>query len=150
MKLKKMMAGYLLVLALVFPYAVFAEDFTFNVGVDLKDLHEDVSKVRVYCTAQRLNQQGNFTGMGQAGEDLTVPANGTINTTVQLKFNAFLGKNSADVDAYNCTLLFYTASNDIGTPVAATSPTCSSPSNEWKCTKPGTPFSGNKFTGPIP
>jgi hypothetical protein len=148
-KLKKMIAGHLLVLGLFLPQVVSAEDFTFNVGVDLKNLHEDVSLVRVYCTAQRRNQQG-FLGLGQAGEDLTVPANGTINTTVQIKFNANSGVNPADVDNYNCTLLFYTASNDIGTPVVATSPTCSNSVNAWKCVKPGTPFSGKSFTGPIP
>jgi hypothetical protein len=150
MKLKKMLAGHLLMLVLVFPHAVSAEDFTFNVGVNLSNLHEDVAKVLVACSPLRPLPTGGDLVLGQGSKELIVPANGIINTTVQLKFNANPGKNPGDAESYTCLMWFFNNSGAFGPPLSATSSECSNSENKWKCAKLAATFVGNSFTGPIP
>jgi hypothetical protein len=97
MKIKKFLAGQLLILALVFPHAVSAEDFTFNAGVELSDIPQDITGIEIVCTA--LN--GNIN-LGEGVQKERIPANGALNKTIQVKFNANSGKNPAEANTFRC------------------------------------------------
>lgn len=150
MKLKKMLAGHLFVLALVFPPTVSAEDFTFNVGVDLTNLHEDASKVQVVCVVGNSPSVFGESTIGAANKYIDVPADGVLNTSVELQFNANAGKNPADATNYRCTIQFLSSTNSLEVVLGANNSNCTNPDNDWKCAKPGAPFVGPIFIGTIP
>lgn len=150
MKLKKIISGHLLLLVFVFPPTVSAEDFIFNVGVDLTNLHEDASKVQIVCVVGNSPSVFGDSTIGAANKYIDMPADGVLNTTVQLKFNANAGKNPADATNYRCTIQFLSSTNSLEVVSAANNPNCTNPDNDWKCAKPGAPFVGPHFNGTIP
>jgi hypothetical protein len=139
MKLKKILAGHLLMLALVFPHVVVAEDFTFNVGVNFLKIHPDVTTLIIRCGV--LNEN-NDDAIGQGSKDVKVPANGEINNTVQIKFNADSGKNPANATAFICSINVSkpNASGGISSvsPSPGTDIYCKDANYDWRCSKNGT------------
>lgn len=136
MELKKLLAGHLFVLTLVLPYTVAAEDFTLNVGVNFTNLHPDITSIGIRCGA--VNEKSTDT-IGDIIKDINIPANGAINQTVQVKFNADSGKNPADATNYKCDVLLRKQSIGSG-PIPGTDSNCDNPNNEWRCAKVGTRF----------
>lgn len=147
MKLKKMIAGNLLALALVFPNAVFAEDFTFNVGLNLTNLFTDEMDVEAKCYVyDDYATTANLIGFGQTMIELS--ADGDFNQTVQVKFNAQSGKNPAEAGDYRCFLIFVKPTV-VTVPNRATDEVCNDANNAWRCAKDGTVLV-RKLTGDIP
>lgn len=139
MKFKKLLAGHLLVLALVFPHAVSAEDFTFDLKLELSNLHRDVAKIRLYCGAS-ISDAGGMIGDGDL--EIDVPPDGGINNTVQLTFNASPGKNLSDAKVWRCDAYFFKqGENTQSYPRNSTSGECQNSANDFRCAKSGTPFS---------
>ncbi len=148
MKLNKMLAGPLLVLALVFPQVVLAEDFTFNVEVNLSNMHQDVAKFRIHCGAS-ISHSGGM--VGEKVLDIDVPANGAINNTFQLAFNANPGKNLTEAKVYRCEtrLINRNSPNSPAVAYESNSSMCQNPNNAWQCGKLGSPFAMG-FSGSFP
>jgi hypothetical protein len=139
MKLKRIFAVHLIVLALVFPHAVCAEDFTFDLKLELSNLHPDVAKIRLYCGAS-ISDAGGMIGDGDL--EIDVPPAGGINNTVQLTFNASPGKKLSDAKVWRCDAYFFKqGDNTQSYPRNSTSGECQNSANDWRCAKPGTPFS---------
>ena len=143
MKLKEMFACHLLTLALVFPNMVFAEDFTFNVRVELSNLHPDVEGANVLCkvliAAEGAPVGENVVGLKRS-ENLMVSAGGAINQTVRIKFNAYSGKNPADATKYLCLLdLVHKNGTEIA-PTPSGNNFCTTEDGEWRCALAGKPF----------
>jgi hypothetical protein len=137
MDLKKMLTGHLLVLALTFPHAALAEDFTFNVQVNLSHMHQDVAKLRIHCGAS-ISHAGGM--IGEKILEIDVPANGTFNNTVQVAFNASPGQNLRAAKVYRCETRLIDRNANPGSARAGTSSECQNSANDWRCGKPGTPF----------
>jgi hypothetical protein len=151
MNIKKMLAGLLLAVVLTFPPAASAKDFTINVKVDLKDLHQDVQTVRIKCAIERDNQQ--ILALGT--EDNNVSSGGSLFKTVAVKVNVD-PYNPADVSGYTCILqLSRDGTNFLfpGLPPdsnpAPPYNTCNSAENEWLCVKESTLYTLG-FNGSIP
>lgn len=110
MKLNKILAGLLFVLALAFPHAVLAEDFTFNVEVDLTNLHEDVTEIMVVCQVFEESPPfaiSEFGNLGGGFSKIKAPKSGELKTTVPIKFDVFSSDNPADANFYKCFLRLF-------------------------------------------
>ena len=141
MKLKKIIAGHLLALALAFPHAALAEDFTLNVEFEISNLHPDVDQMRILCEIEGIQMVDPFA-------IINVPAaGGTINTTVQVKFNAIDEMPALSPEAlpmqrgYFCQLQVSKAGESFQSFLPSNSSGCGG-SNEWRCARTGTPFTG--------
>jgi hypothetical protein len=148
MELKKLLAGHLLLLALVFPHSISAEDFTFNVGVNFTNLHPDVTTVKIVCQAFR---QPGASIVGVGVENLKVPANGAINQTVKVKVNAIVdGGETHPEEAKNYTCQFFLQTKTPGNiePLPAGNNLCNDTNNDFKCAQKGAQFIA-KLTGSI-
>lgn len=153
MKLIKIIAGHLLVLGLAFPHIVAAEEFVIKATVDLSQLHEDVSKVRIMCQIRE-----GTTLIASGSEEMNIPANGVLKRTIAVKFNSNPGV-TVNVKAamnYKCGMSFKKSGFNLpGASFQALSPdswSCSGgglASSGWRCGKPGTQFV-NELTGPLP
>ena len=153
MKLIKIIAGYLLVLGLVSPHIVAAEEFVIKTAVDLSKLHEDVSKVRITC---QIREGTSLIASGS--EDVNIPANGVLKRTIAVKFNSNPGV-TVNVKAamnYKCWMSFKKSGFNLpGASFQALSPgsgSCSGgglASSGWRCGKPGTQFV-SELTGSLP
>jgi hypothetical protein len=142
MKLKKLLAGHLLILTLVFPYTVFAEDFTFNVPVEASNLHQDVDRIKVICEIE---------GIPESGEKiLNVPANGIINETVQIKFDIeeILTDSQLSQKARACKLAVSKPGVDFINFIRSGQASCNLTANHWRCAKEGETFT-DYVEGPI-
>jgi hypothetical protein len=133
MKLKKIMAGHFLALALVFPHAVSAADFNINLKTVLTNLHPDVESFTIFCEA--IGESRGLVGKGSTTEK--VPASGEINKTVSVKFNANSGTNPALTTRFECMLTLKNSKGTASAPTIASSGSCNNASNEWKCAKQG-------------
>lgn len=143
MKLKKILAGHLLALALVFPYTVFAEDFTLNVKVNLGNMHPDVTHINVFCKVangyDNVATNSNLIG-SKKSNNFKLSADGAINTTVQVKFNADPGKNPPDATNYRCLLNLIIITGTEINPIPSVNNLCNNPDNDWRCPLAGKPF----------
>ena len=98
--------AFLLALAIAWgigPVSTLAADFILHVKVDAKKLHQDLSAFRVHCTVGNgagVFNSSNTIGSGHA--DIPRPANGIINETVTVAFDAASGKNPADATRFGC------------------------------------------------
>jgi hypothetical protein len=146
MNIRQIIAGHLLMLVFVFPNAVSGEDFIFNVGLDLANLSEDVTGVKVKCYAVNESTQNI---VGELNQDVDIPDDGNLKTNIQIAFNASQGKNPRDAEDYRCEMRIITANGDFSF-VKANNTACNDPNNAWKCTKEGTPYSGNWLYGKFP
>jgi hypothetical protein len=134
MKLKKIIAGFLLVLALTFPHAISAADFNLNMKTVLTNLHSDVKAVKIDCAATK--REGGLIGKGSTTEN--VSANGEINKAIPVKFNASSDRNPADAKIFSCSLSLIKKNGSTSTPLSPNSPDCISANNGWRCGKQGT------------
>ena len=148
MKLKKMLAGQLLVLALAFPHMVWAEDFTISVPVKFSNIHEDVDKIKVLCVAKSILENGFPTILGNGSVEEDVPENGNLKQTITVKFNASTGKNPADAKSYECSLFVVKATSESNFRPSNYG-NCTNPKADWFCAKAGTTLKVNS-SGPIP
>jgi hypothetical protein len=135
MDLKKMLTGHLLVLALTFPHAALAEDFTINVPVELSNIHPEVKQMRILCEIEGIVTVDPFTL-------INVPADGgAINSTVQVKFNSrdkIEPYRDPVKKSYACHLEAAKAGGDFQWFLASNSSQCNA-ANEWRCARPDTP-----------
>jgi hypothetical protein len=138
MKLKKILAGHLLVLGLIFPHAVFADDFTFNIEVEILSLHPDVNQMRVACEIEGITQANPF-------KTINVPANGgAINTTIQVIHNEPNGMPALNPEvmpmerAFACFLEVSKAGGSFVKFLPSNGSQCSG-ANKWRCARTGTP-----------
>jgi hypothetical protein len=152
-KLIKIIAGHLLVLGLAFPQLVAAEEFVIKTAVDLSQLHEDVSKVRITCQIRE-----GTTVIASGSEEMNIPANGVLKRTIKLKFNSNPGVTVNVKAAMNhlCKMTFKKVGFNLpGASFQALSPdsgSCSGgglASSGWRCGLPGTQFV-NELAGPLP
>jgi hypothetical protein len=143
MKLKKILAGQLLVLALVFPATVSAEDFTINGSLELSKLHRSVTKVELKCSVSYgfSSADTGYLLIGTGTYQINVPPNGEINTPVQIKINADSGKDPAVANRYGCNIYFYGGGPIFegaelpNPPMSDHLPECTAPNNIWKCVR---------------
>lgn len=147
MKIKKILAGHFLVLALIFPNAGHAADFNLNLKTVLTNLHPDVSDLKVKC--QVFSPTSNRIILGQGSTTEKVPASGEINKNIQVKFNASSGKNPADVGKFHCTLELLSKNGGSFDPLPSTSTLCNDADYEWRCGKQGKALSA-LIKGDIP
>lgn len=147
MKIKKMIAGHLLVLALVFPHAVSAEDFSFNLGINANSLHEDVTAIKLVC---RVGILGTTNIIGSGFTIIPAPADGNLNTTKQVKFDVNSGQNPEDAGYYSCNIDLI-SQDSTSSVFSDANPLCNDAnvSDDWRCIKPGT-TKVNLFSGQIP
>lgn len=134
------MAGHLFVLALVFPHAVSAADFNFNLKTVLTNLHPDVASIKVKCWARSDPTAGGVDIVGWGTTEEKVPKSGEINKTIQVKFNARNRKNPASAKTFDCELIFLSLQRPDAEPLAANSSGCTNAVNEFLCAKEGTAF----------
>lgn len=138
MDIKKILMAHLLVLALVFPQAVSAADFNLKLTTALSNLHPDVTAIKIGCKTSEAGGHGEkIIGVGSTTEK--VPANGEVNKTISVSFNANSGKNPSDAKQYLCTLSLINKSG-IDRPRPATANVCNDVNNDWKCGTQGKPF----------
>jgi hypothetical protein len=147
MNIKKIIAGHLLVLALVFPHAVLAEDFTFRVPVNFSNIHEDVNRVLIQCNVMEQATGPQTIGMGNEIRNISGNSN-TLNETFTVKFDAATGRNPADAHFYKCFINVGTETNISRFNNGNISP-CNLPANDWNCAKQGVTYQG-QIQGTIP
>jgi hypothetical protein len=149
MKLKKMLAGYLLMLVLALPPVVSAADFNLNMKTSLLNLHPDVTAVKVECNVSRPSRPGKVFILGEGSTTEKVSTNGAIDKNILVKFNALSGMNPADAENFLCKLIFLSRQRPDAEPLAANQKGCTQAVNEFLCAKKGTSF--NKIiSGAIP
>lgn len=152
MELKKIIAGPLLGLALVFPHAVSAEDFNLGMKTVLSNLHPDVTAVKVECFANDntgTGRGGFKKNVGEGNTKVKVAVNGVINQTILVKFNANSGINPADATGFICGLTLIDKNGAEVSPVASKTSLCNNADNDFRCAKQGKPF--NKvISGTLP
>ena len=144
MKLKKIIASYLLGLVLVLPQAVLAEDFTFDFNLEFSNLHPDVAKIRIFCATLKPTG-GDTIGSGQV--EVVVPADGAVNKNVLLAFNASPGQSLSDAKFYRCAPQFIKLDGTSGFPRPSNFGQCQESSFDWLCAKPGSPFAAGEIGG---
>lgn len=152
MKLIQMIAGNLLVLVLVFPYAVFAKEFKINVKVDIKDLHEEVQTVRILCNIQGANQATLALGNTDVNN---IPSGGSLYDVIQVIVNVD-PYNPAEVSGYTCALKLSRNGTNFLFPAVNTASQgspyygqCDSAEEVWRCLKGGPAYTLG-FSGLIP
>lgn len=147
MDIIKLLAINFIAIGLVFTHIVSAEDFTFNVPVNITRLTEDTAKVRVAC---RVGADTNSYGP-TTSEIINVPTDGVLNTTVEIRLDAPQGQNPANMQNYSCSLsLQRVGFSSYYDPLPwnlANIGTCASPNNKYKCASNAgnltSPVSGN-------
>jgi hypothetical protein len=153
MKLKKIIAGHLLALVLVFPQVVTAADFNLGMKTFLSNLHPDVAAIKVNCavvnaSAGSTGRGGFVTGVGEGSTTEKVPASGEINKTILVKFNANPGSNPAGATNFNCNLVLIDKNGVAASPTPATNVLCENTVNDWKCGKQGAALN-NRIAGTL-
>jgi hypothetical protein len=138
MKLKKMLTGYLLALALTLPNAVLAEDFTFAVKIDLKNLLPDITDIKVGCFVGPDDRFFTEFLIGSGSTTVSVPTGGSINRTVKVRFDANPGKNPADATHVGCSFSLIDQKGIASIPLRSTSSDCEQKDNFGRCQKAGT------------
>ncbi|MES9846130.1 MAG: hypothetical protein ABW162_12540 [Candidatus Sedimenticola sp. PURPLELP] len=87
-----------------------AADFTFNVPVELHNIHPDTTHVRVYCnvtsTPTWTNNPFVKIASGLSGQHSI--AAGEFNSTITLALTAYSGKDPSSGRSYRCGLNFKT------------------------------------------
>lgn len=138
MNSKNFIAVYFIMFGLAFPLAVSAEDFTFNVGVNLSNMHPEIVSMKLRCSAK----QGPNVIIGTGENAEKISADGTFNATVPVSFNADSGKNPADATVAICILHLGLRNGTFLQAFAANdSIICDDPDRypvESICSKPGT------------
>ena len=130
---KFMIAGLLSGLLLIPGYS-WAADFAIHVPVNVHTLHQDVSAFRITCTAGKGSGVWNDSNrIGTANVDIPRPADGNIQQTVTVSFDAQSGKNPSEATRYSCV-------GRVVGPGGQTSTLISSTANghEWSKAKTGT------------
>jgi hypothetical protein len=140
MKIKRMIAGHSLVLALVIPQIVLAADFNLGMKTVLSNLHPDVAAIKVNCAVIQSSggsagRGGFVSGVGEGSTTEKVPASGEINKTILVKFNANPGANPAVATNFNCNLVLIDKNGVAASPTPATNALCKNTVNDWKCGK---------------
>lgn len=92
------MTGF--VFAPLFPSPSFAEDFTFNVPVELKNLPATITKGYVQCLVYNAD---NSYGIGGTNYYFDIVAGNYVNTVV-VKFNADPGRDPKKAAGWGCAL----------------------------------------------
>jgi hypothetical protein len=152
--IKKIIAGLLLVLALIVPHAVSAADFNLGMKTVLSNLHPDVAAIKVNCAVIQSSGgstggRGGFaSGVGEGSTTEKVPASGEINKTILVKFNANLGANPARATNFNCNLVLIDKNGVAASPTPATDALCENTVNDWKCGKKGVALN-NRIDGTL-
>jgi hypothetical protein len=89
---------------------------TFNVPVQLHDLHPDVESIRVIATVKEESNSNNY--LGQVVSVITNPADGNINQTATLVVTQAPGKDITKATYYTVAFLI-TANGSAETPSQA-------------------------------
>ena len=85
-----------------------AADFTFNVPVNLQNMHREVNTIGVTCRTFKV--RGNYTGPNVVGGGHTsyvaipLDSNGGYRGTIVVNFDAESGKSASDATYYECDL----------------------------------------------
>jgi hypothetical protein len=154
MNIKKMLAGLLLVLALIVPHVVSAADFNLGMKTVLSNLHPDVAAIKVDCAVVKSSggstggRGGFVSGVGEGSTTEKVPASGEINKTILVKFNANPGANPAVATNFNCNLILIDKNGVAASPTPATAALCNNTANDWKCGKQGAALN-NRIDGTL-
>ncbi len=146
------MAGHILLLMLVFPHVVFAEDFNLSLKTGLTNLHPDVVLVKVECFANDNSGtgRGGFKkNVGKGSTRVKVSKSGAINQAILVKFNANPGINPGDATGFKCGLILISRKGSEGPPLAATNRLCDNADKEFLCATQGKPFN-SVIDGAIP
>ena len=88
------------VFAALFPAPSFAEDFTFNVPVELKNLPPTITMGRLECLVSTAD---NSASIGVTDFDFAIVA-GNYSNTVVIKFNAIPGRDPKKAAQWGCAL----------------------------------------------
>jgi hypothetical protein len=153
MKLKKMLTGHLLVLALAFPNAVLAKEFTFAGNIVLSEMHPDVTTARILCAVKKeANSDASVDiNIGSGTQDFDVPASGELNGKFKITFDVNPGEDPVDVNRFKCTLRVSKDKTNFAVPISLQSSICDNPDQEiiFRCKKEGA-TSRTSTVGPIP
>ena len=143
MSMKKIIAGQLILLMLVFPHAVLAEDFNLSLKTGLSNLHPDVVVVKVECFANDntgTGRGGFKKNVGKGSTKVKIPQSGAISQAILVKFNANRGINPGDATGFKCGLILIGRNGSEGSPLAATNKLCDNADKEFLCATQGKPF----------
>jgi hypothetical protein len=99
MRSNSLVLSFLWILSLIVPAALFCEDFTFNVPIELNNLHLDIEKGSVNCYVER--EDG--VGIGGAIGEFNI-TNGNYNGIFTVAFNAAPGRDPAKGTQWCCGL----------------------------------------------
>ena len=105
--------AFILILAVCGP--CLAEDFTFNVPVQLYNLDPKITTARIFCRVSGLGtKSGKQSGppptitFGSGYKEFSI-VNGTYVGSIVIKFNVASGLNPADAHNWMCQLFFHNA-----------------------------------------
>jgi hypothetical protein len=107
-KFSRSIVGFTLVALLGVATTAQASDFTFNVPLNLQNLHTEVRSAYVDCRV--FKTRGDYTaasvigGGGRYKTDIPVDSNGNYRGTLTVGFDADSGKNASDARYYECDL----------------------------------------------
>lgn len=123
--------------ALVLGGAALAADWTFQVPLRLVSLHPELNPVAVECFVSKVAPPGQAASsanvLGRNRVSVTLPAGGSLSSTVSVPVTASAGKNPAEAVYYKCSLM--------GTLPVSTCANTTSTYFQEKCrTKPGAAF----------
>ena len=108
--------------------AAHAEDFTFQVPVQLKNVQANVTAFHVACSVYDKNKQ--FLS-GTIGNPISLDATGSATQTVTLKFNAG-GKDPSLATTYECDVFFDGIPGTQGGCAPGNDPLCPVKSGSWR------------------
>jgi hypothetical protein len=138
-QLRKFIWTLAIIVPAVAPGQAIAEAFSFNVPIDLKDIHPKYTRVRVVCKVIAAN---GVDLVGSFGSFVLLQNHG-FNGILSVPVDPVAGKSALDGTSYFCDA-FYCATPDDATCVNAAS--TAAPENK---VQPGTPFIPG-VKGPIP
>lgn len=149
MKYKKNITGHCLVLVLALPNVVSAADFNIAAKVNFSNLHPDVVTVKVQCFVAPSDKLLSEEIIGVGNTIVKIPSNGSLNQTVQVKFDSNKGKNPADATHLGCNIFLKDLKGTEALPLRSTDNGCKKKENFWKCSLPEKQLT-NLIRDPLP
>ena len=89
-----------------------AADFTFEVPVDVSNLHPDITRATISCTAVRYPTTGGFGGgviVGRSMDYNLTLTDRAYRGTITVEANAIAAHRPGEANGYECGLYFTTA-----------------------------------------
>lgn len=132
MKIKILLClGMALMAMTAIPFTASAADFKFRVRVNIEDINDRVTDVKVKC---------RVFGPGKhliGGRSYKVPLNArAFAGRVTFTFDAMSGRDPAEANSYKCQLVLWRGSRS-KSGLDGNNSSCNNPDANWACAQPG-------------